>query len=246
MNRGKTRNPRIPNEIRGISGIRITSKQWYSPIQIGILWVWRYVYVWVCVSLGDGGSVGNQGECGRLRGGWTGLVASAVPFPLATIEINMDEIELLRLQDEALSYLRDNITKDEAYYILTTDKDIIGILIADKKDGSKRIKILDMEYTVEKDDMLLLFDTDGIIDECLLVATYIGVNMYFRRQDVNAILNNINREKVMKYPYIAIQLDNIQTVEKRRVVFEITGHRMDDNKERIDFMFIYFMARLCV
>lgn len=30
-------------------------------------------------------------------GGWTGLVASAVPFPLATIEINMDEIELLRL-----------------------------------------------------------------------------------------------------------------------------------------------------
>lgn len=50
----------------------------------------------------------------------------------------------------------------------------------------------------------------------------------------------------MKYPYIAIQLDNIQTVEKRRVVFEITGHRMDDNKERIDFMFIYFMARLCV
>lgn len=61
----------------------------------------------------------------------------------------MDEIELLRLQDEALSYLRDNITKDEAYYILTTDKDIIEILIADKKDGSKRIKILDMEYTVE-------------------------------------------------------------------------------------------------
>lgn len=158
----------------------------------------------------------------------------------------MDEIELLRLQDEALSYLRDNITKDEAYYILTTDKDIIEILIADKKDGSKRIKILDMEYTVEKDDMLLLFDTDGIIDECLLVASYIGVNMYFRRQDVNAILNNINREKVIKYPYIAIQLDNIQTVEKRRVVFEITGHRMDDNKEKIDFMFIYFMARLCV
>lgn len=124
----------------------------------------------------------------------------------------MDEIELLKLQNEALSYLRDNITKDEAYYILTTDKDIIEILIADKKDGSKRIKILDMEYTVEKDDMLLLFDTDGIIDECLLVASYIGVNMYFRRQDVNAILNNINREKVMKYPYIAIQLDNIQTM----------------------------------
>lgn len=154
----------------------------------------------------------------------------------------MDEIELLRLQDEALSYLRDNITKDEAYYILTTDKDIIELLIADKKDGSKRIKILDMEYTVEKDDMLLLFDTDRIIDECLLVATYIGVNMYFRRQDVNAILNNINREKVMKYPYIAIQLDNIQTIEKRRVIFEITGHRVDYDK--VDFMFVYFMARI--
>lgn len=156
----------------------------------------------------------------------------------------MDEI--IKLQDEILSYLCNNITKDEAYYILTTDKEMIEILISDKKDGSKRIKILDMEYTIEKDDMLLLFDTDGIIDECLLVATYIGVNMYFRRQDVNAILNNINREKVMKYPYIAIQLDNIQTIEKRRVIFDITGHRMDDNKERIDFMFVYFMARLCV
>lgn len=156
----------------------------------------------------------------------------------------MDEI--IKLQDEILSYLRNNITKDEAYYILTTDKEMIEILISDKKDGSKRIKILDMEYTVEKDDMLLLFDTDGIIDECLLVASCIGVNMYFRGQDVNAILNNINREKVMGYPYIAIQLDNIQTIEKRRVIFDITGHRMDDNKERIDFMFVYFMARLCV
>ena len=157
----------------------------------------------------------------------------------------------MKLQDEALLYLRDNITKDEAYYILPTDKEMtdkemtdkemtdkemIEILISDKKDGSKRIKILDMEYTIEKDDMLLLFDTDGIIDECLLVASCIGVNMYFRRQDVNAILNNINREKVMGYPYIAIQLDNIQTIEKRRVIFDITGHRMDDNKERIDFM----------
>lgn len=156
----------------------------------------------------------------------------------------MNEIELLRLQDEALFYLRDNITKDEAYYVLTTDEDMIEILIADKKDGSKRIKILDMEYTIEKDDMLLLFDTDGIIDECLLAASYIGVDMYFRRQDVNAILNNINREKVMKYPYIAIQLDNTQTIEKRRVIFEITGHRIDDNKEKIDFMFVYFMARI--
>ena len=156
----------------------------------------------------------------------------------------MDEIT--KLQDEALLYLRDNITKEEAYYILTTENEMTEVLMSKRKDGSKRIKILDAEYTIEKDDMLLLFDTDGIIDECLLVATYIGVNMYFRRQDVNAILNNINREKVMKYPYIAIQLDNIQTIEKRRVVFEITGHRMDDNKERIDFMFIYFMARLCV
>ena len=156
----------------------------------------------------------------------------------------MDEIT--KLQDEALLYLRDNITREEAYYILTTDKEMIGILISDKKDGSERIKILDMEYTIEKDDMLLLFDTDGIIDECLLVASRIGVNMYFRGQDVNAILNNINRERVMGYPYIAIQLDNIQTIEKRRVIFDITGHRMDDNKERIDFMFVYFMARLCV
>lgn len=156
----------------------------------------------------------------------------------------MDEI--MKLQDEALLYLRDNITREEAYYILTTENEMTEVLIAKKEDGGKRIKILDMEYTIEKDDMLLLFDTDGVIDECLLVASYIGVNMYFRRQDVNAILYNINREKVMKYPYIAIQLDNIQTIEKRRVVFEITGHRMDDNKERIDFMFIYFMARLCV
>lgn len=150
----------------------------------------------------------------------------------------------MKLQDEALLYLRDNITKDEAYYILTTDKEMIEILISDKKGGSKRIKILDMEYTIEKGDMLLLFDTDGIIDECLLVASCIGVNMYFRGQDVNAILNNINREKVMGYPYIAIQLDNIQTIEKRRVIFDITGHRLDDNKERIDFMFVYFMARI--
>lgn len=154
----------------------------------------------------------------------------------------MDEIT--KLQDEALLYLRDNITKEEAYYILTTENEMTEVLMSKRKDGSKRIKILDMEYTIEKDDMLLLFDTDGIIDECLLVATYIGVNMYFRRQDVNAILNNINREKVMEYPYIAIQLDNIRTIEKRRVIFEITGHRMNDNKERIDFMFVYFMARI--
>lgn len=154
----------------------------------------------------------------------------------------MDEIT--KLQDEALLYLRDNITKEEAYYILTTENEMTEVLMSKRKDGSKRIKILDMEYTIEKDDMLLLFDTDGIIDECLLVASYIGVNIYFRRQDVNAILNNINREKVMEYPYIAIQLDNIRTIEKRRVIFEITGHRMNDDKERIDFMFVYFMARI--
>lgn len=154
----------------------------------------------------------------------------------------MDEIT--KLQDEALLYLRDNITKEEAYYILTTENEMTEVLMSKRKDGSKRIKILDAEYTIEKDDMLLLFDTDGIIDECLLVASYIGVNMYFRRQDVNAILNNINREKVMEYPYIAIQLDNIRTIEKRRVIFEITGHRMNDNKERIDFMFVYFMVRI--
>lgn len=154
----------------------------------------------------------------------------------------MDEIT--KLQDEALLYLRDNITKEEAYYILTTENEMTEVLMSKRKGGSKRIKILDAEYTIEKDDMLLLFDTDGIIDECLLVASYIGVNMYFRGQDINAILNNINREKVMEYPYIAIQLDNIRTIEKRRVIFEITGHRMNDNKERIDFMFVYFMARI--
>jgi hypothetical protein len=164
---------------------------------------------------------------------------------LATIEINMDEIELLRLQDEALSYLRDNITKDEAYYILTTDKDIIEILIADKKDGSKRIKILDMEYTVEKDDMLLLFDTDGIIDECLLTSSHIGVNMYFRRQDIRDILSK--KLEVMEYRYIKIQVDNIPVVEKRRVILGLTGHRVDRNdRDKIDFMFVYYMARLCV
>jgi len=157
----------------------------------------------------------------------------------------MDEIELLRLQDEALSYLRDNITKDEAYYILTTDKDIIEILIADKKDGSKRIKILDMEYTVEKDDMLLLFDTDGIIDECLLTSSHIGVNMYFRRQDIRDILSK--KLEVMEYRYIKIQVDNIPVVEKRRVILGLTGHRVDRNdRDKIDFMFVYYMARLCV
>lgn len=148
----------------------------------------------------------------------------------------------MKLQDEALLHLKNNITKEEAYYILTTENEMTEVLMSKRKDGSKRIKILDAEYTIEKDDMLLLFDTDGVIDECLLVASYIGINMYFRRQDANAILNNISREKVLKYPYIAIQLDNIQTIEKRRVIFEITGHRVDYDK--VDFMFVYFMARM--
>ena len=150
----------------------------------------------------------------------------------------------MKLQDEALLYLRDNITKDEAYYILTTDKDMIEVLISDKKDGSKRIKILDMEYTIEKDDMLLLFDTDGIIDECLLVASYIGVNMYFRRQDIRDILSK--KLEVMEYRYIKIQVDNIPVVEKRRVILDLTGHRVDrDDRDKIDFIFIYYTARLC-
>jgi len=67
----------------------------------------------------------------------------------------MDEI--MELQDEALLYLRDNITKDEAYYILATDKEMLAILIADKKDGSKRIKILDAEYTISAGKMPTLF-----------------------------------------------------------------------------------------
>ena len=157
----------------------------------------------------------------------------------------MDELELLRLQDEALFYLRDNITKDEAYYVLTTDEDMIEILIADKKDGSKRIKILDMEYTIEKDDMLMLFDTDGIIDECLLTSSHIGINMYFRRQDIRDILSK--KLEVMEYRYIKIQVDNIPVVEKRRVILDLTMHRVDRNdRDKIDFMFVYYMARLCV
>lgn len=154
----------------------------------------------------------------------------------------MDEI--IKLQDEILSYLHNNITKDEAYYILTTDKEMIEILISDKKDGSKRIKILDMEYTIEKDDMLLLFDTDGIIDECLLTSSHIGINMYFRRQDIRDILSK--KLEVMEYRYIKIQVNNIPVVEKRRVILDLTGHRVNrDDRDKIDFMFIYYMARLC-
>lgn len=155
----------------------------------------------------------------------------------------MDEI--IKLQDEILSYLHNNITREEAYYILTTDKDMIEVLISDKKDGSKRIKILDMEYTIERDDMLLLFDTDGIIDECLLTSSHIGINMYFRRQDIRDILSK--KLEVMEYRYIKIQVDNIPVVEKRRVILDLTGHRVDRNdRDKIDFMFVYYMARLWV
>ena len=151
----------------------------------------------------------------------------------------------MKLQDEALLYLRDNITKDEAYYILTTENEMTEVLMSKRKDGSKRIKILDAKYTIEKDDMLLLFDTDGVIDECLLVASYIGINMYFRRQDIRDILSK--KLEVMEYRYIKIQVDNIPVVEKRRVILDLTGHRVDRNdRDKIDFMFVYYMARLCV
>ena len=70
----------------------------------------------------------------------------------------------MKLQDEALLYLRDNITKDEAYYILPTENEMTEVLMFKRKDGSKRIKILDAEYTIEKDDMLFLLDTDGVIE----------------------------------------------------------------------------------
>ena len=53
----------------------------------------------------------------------------------------MDEIT--KLQDEALLYLRDNITKEEAYYILTTENEMTEVLMSKRKGGGKRIKILD-------------------------------------------------------------------------------------------------------
>lgn len=56
----------------------------------------------------------------------------------------------MKLQDEALLYLRDNITREEAYYILTTENEMTEVLMSKRKDGSKRIKILDAEYTIEK------------------------------------------------------------------------------------------------
>lgn len=181
---------------------------------------------------------GNAGGCGEA-----GQVLSPAPsFSLATIGINMDEIELIKSQDEALSYLRNNITKDEAYYILTTDKDIIDVLVANRGDGSKRIKILNVEYTLDENDSLLLFDTDGMIDACLLEANYGGVSMYFRSKDVVDILSHSIKREAMNHPYIKVQLDNIPTIEKRRVIFEITGHRVDYDK--VDFMFVYFMARI--
>lgn len=71
----------IPSEIRGISGIRIPSKQWYSPIQIGILWVWRYVYVWVYVFLWVMEGVWETKGNGRRR--WRGVGPAGRPslFP---------------------------------------------------------------------------------------------------------------------------------------------------------------------
>lgn len=153
---------------------------------------------------------------------------------------------LKELQDEALSYLRDNITKDEAYYILTTSKDMVKVLISRRKDGSKRIKILDTDYTIEKEDDLLLFDTDGLIDGCLITARCAGINMYFRKSDIGNMMSLRDGLKVVGYKYISVQLDNIPTIEKRRIVFELTGHRVaQDDPEKINFMFTYFMARLC-
>lgn len=122
----------------------------------------------------------------------------------------------MKLQDEALLYLRDNITREEAYYILTTENEMTEVLIAKKEDGSKRIKILDMEYTIERDDMLLLFDTDGIIDECLLTSSHIGINMYFRRQDIRDILSK--KLEVMEYRYMGRKESlNIKNRRKRYV-----------------------------
>lgn len=45
----------------------------------------------------------------------------------------------MKLQDEALLYLRDNITKDEAYYILTTENEMTEVLMSKRKDGSKNV-----------------------------------------------------------------------------------------------------------
>lgn len=150
------------------------------------------------------------------------------------------------MQDVILSYLRDNITKDEVYHILTTDKDMVKVLISRRKDGSKRIKILDTDYSIDKEDDMLLFDTDGLIDECLATARYAGINMYFRRGDAGDMTSLNDGLKIMGYKYISIQLDNIPAIEKRRAIFELTGHRVaQDDLEKINFIFTYFMARLC-
>ncbi len=56
------------------------------------------------------------------------------PFPLATIGMNMNEIELLRLQDEALYFTFVIILQRMRRIMSLTDEDMIEILIADKKD----------------------------------------------------------------------------------------------------------------
>ena len=48
----------------------------------------------------------------------------------------------MKLQDEALLYLRDNITKDEAYYILTTENEMTGVLMSKRKDGANVSRFL--------------------------------------------------------------------------------------------------------
>lgn len=85
-----------PSEIRGISGIRITSKQWYPPIQIGILWVWRYVYVWVYVFLWVMEGVWETKGNGRRR--WRGVGPAGRPslFPFGGSIILKFDIDMTR------------------------------------------------------------------------------------------------------------------------------------------------------
>lgn len=52
----------------------------------------------------------------------------------------MDEIT--KLQDEALLYLRDNITKEEAYYILTTENEMTEVLMSKGRTGANVSRFL--------------------------------------------------------------------------------------------------------